>query len=159
MGGSGVAVSAPERCIIYEVKRREFMNNDIDELIKALDDDGHRESALLLKNWGEMDGVAALYKARIDRGKTDQQKRSDRIGRKGGGDPLDETRTAGGSPVGELEEGKWRKPKTGEDHVRLDQEDTKRQAAFAGKQAVPKAGKAFVPTSGIAARNPRIKDI
>ena len=37
---------------------------DNDKLIKALDDAGHRESALLLKNWGEMDSNAeALSKS------------------------------------------------------------------------------------------------
>ena len=37
---------------------------DRNKLIKALDDAGHRESALLLKNWGEMDSNAeALSKS------------------------------------------------------------------------------------------------
>ena len=32
------------------------------ELIKALDEAGHRESALLLKNWNEMDDIAKSIK-------------------------------------------------------------------------------------------------
>ena len=38
---------------------RGYMNTkDKEELVKALMEEGHRESALLLKNWGEMDANA-----------------------------------------------------------------------------------------------------
>ena len=39
------------------------------KLIKALGDAGHRESALLLKNWGEMDVNAELMKAKMEQKK------------------------------------------------------------------------------------------
>jgi hypothetical protein len=38
-----------------------------EELIKSLDELGHRESALLLKNWGELDSTSsALIKAKVN---------------------------------------------------------------------------------------------
>ncbi len=49
-----------------------------EELVKALADAGHRESALLLKNWGEMDEVAKLLKKNMDfdkDGKLDEHER------------------------------------------------------------------------------------
>lgn len=38
-----------------------------DDLIKALVDAGQRESALLLKNWGEMDDAAKLMKSKLEK--------------------------------------------------------------------------------------------
>ena len=38
-----------------------------DELIKALDEAGYRESALNLQNWNEMDDVASLVKSTLER--------------------------------------------------------------------------------------------
>jgi len=38
------------------------------KLVKALDDAGHRESALLLKNWGEMDDIAEAMAGELEKG-------------------------------------------------------------------------------------------
>jgi hypothetical protein len=38
-----------------------------DDLVKALDDAGQRESALLLKNWDEMDDTAELMKSKLEK--------------------------------------------------------------------------------------------
>lgn len=53
-----------------------------EELIKALADSGKRESALLLKNWGEMDEDAdALFKAAKKDWATEESVASDAIKR------------------------------------------------------------------------------
>ena len=39
-----------------------------ERLIKALADAGHRESALLLKNWGEMDDIAKALSKNMEEG-------------------------------------------------------------------------------------------
>ena len=58
--------------VIKDLKDQSLEKNDEvaemskDDLIKALNDAGHRESALLLKNWGEMDDTAtALSKGSL----------------------------------------------------------------------------------------------
>lgn len=60
-----------------------------------------------------------------------------------------EQAVAHSSPVGEDQySAKWRKPKSGEKPHKFNQKDTKNIKQFAGKQSVPKAGKAHMPTSG-----------
>lgn len=48
---------ANEVAPVKSIKPKDYMENKA-KLIKALDVLGHRESALLLKNWGEMDSIA-----------------------------------------------------------------------------------------------------
>lgn len=51
-------IDAHNRSLHSSDKKKKVKKSD---LVKALDDAGHRESALLLKNWGEMDDVAEEF--------------------------------------------------------------------------------------------------
>ena len=91
-----------------------------------------------------------LEKAKFESNANPKMKARIRQARKEKKDVLNdrEQEVATSSDTGEGQESKWRKPKSGEKPIKLDRETTEDVRAFAGTHAVPKAGKAFVGTSG-----------
>lgn len=110
--------------------------------------DMHKACGSMEKMCIDKNGQWSLEKAKYEQGKTPAQKAHIRQNRKGITDKLDEREVRGIEGGGHDSKVHWRKPKSGEGHIKIGPQETQNIHEDHGFGAAPKAGKAHTWTTG-----------